>query len=433
MIGKTVVHLGKKLSIRHNTDMEFRKQEAERELSKDKQSHIDINKIQYNKVIINHPVTQLFDDIFGDALMDYNQKTCANHPERLIGYSYKMYKHLMDTGNTKKIRDKAVATYYDQQKKNIQECIIQMSNATNYNQLIADVGEEQARRIHAEFLQRSYDDWEKSNPSLKVISATMHFDETTPHMHLDFIPVGKSTRGLTCKVSIDGALSELGYKRNKSQSYNEIPYKAWLKSLRERVDNIASSYMDILHSDPSTKGHTEYYKHKYDVAEINGLNKLITMFNANPTIKNAKTIVDKVNAINCTCEKIIQEAQAKQEQIHKKEKYLDTLENDLIMKMHKAKILLANAEWEAISRYNKLLANNPSLIAKQRAERNQDYINHHKNIEGEITDGQSITAQYNKHKGSSTNYNINQYDKKRTNNTSHTKKPKRDGDTISLG
>ncbi len=54
--------------------------------------------------------------------------------------------------------------------------------------------------------------FEERNPNLKVFNAVLHLDESTPHLHIDFIPIArKSERGLSVKVSMKGALREQGF------------------------------------------------------------------------------------------------------------------------------------------------------------------------------------------------------------------------------
>ena len=55
-------------------------------------------------------------------------------------------------------------------------------------------------------------DFEKRNPNLKVFNAVMHLDESTPHLHIDFVPVAhKGQRGMSLKNSMSGALREQGF------------------------------------------------------------------------------------------------------------------------------------------------------------------------------------------------------------------------------
>lgn len=79
-------------------------------------------------------------------------------------------------------------------------------------------------------------DFEKRNPNLKVFNAVMHLDESTPHLHIDFVPVAhKGQRGMPLKNSMSGALHEQGFSSsNKMQ--NE--WTAWSESERSFMEQI---------------------------------------------------------------------------------------------------------------------------------------------------------------------------------------------------
>lgn len=68
----------------------------------------------------------------------------------------------------------------------------------------------------------------------------------TPNIHLDFLTVTKSSRSLTVKVSMDGAMKKLEYERKakvkdrENDSYKGTPYRKWLSQQRERVEILAN-------------------------------------------------------------------------------------------------------------------------------------------------------------------------------------------------
>lgn len=79
-------------------------------------------------------------------------------------------------------------------------------------------------------------EFEKRNPNLKVFNAVRHLDESTPHLHIDFVPVAhKGQRGMQLKNSMSGALREQGFSSsNKMQ--NE--WTAWSESERSVMEQI---------------------------------------------------------------------------------------------------------------------------------------------------------------------------------------------------
>ena len=106
--------------------------------------------------------------------------------------------------------------------------------------MIAAVGAEQANQTYEKFFRDVYEHWQKDNPNLKLFGAYIHFDETTPHLHLDYLPVGEYKRGMTKKVSRDGALSK--YKRG--DKYGENKWTQWACDERKQLEMIAGNYAE---------------------------------------------------------------------------------------------------------------------------------------------------------------------------------------------
>lgn len=79
-------------------------------------------------------------------------------------------------------------------------------------------------------------DFEKRNPNLKVFNAVMHLDESTPHLHIDFVPVAhKGQRGMLLKNSMSGALREQGFS---SANRMENEWTVWVESERPFMEQI---------------------------------------------------------------------------------------------------------------------------------------------------------------------------------------------------
>ena len=230
---KASMHVGKKYSLKHN----LREYDATKWNT---DGHIQSDRSHLNERLTHTELRDFFQKTFGAAIDQYNEKNREKHPDRMT----------------------SVDDYYNKYKGHAQECIMQMGDHENYMELIKLVGQEKADSIHKQFLTRAYNNWLKDNPSLKVFSATIHMDEIkdgTPHIHIDFLPVAESSRGLTVKVSMDGAMKKLGYDRKtkakdgENDSYKETPYRRWLSQQRERVESLADEYVHLIPSQPFTK------------------------------------------------------------------------------------------------------------------------------------------------------------------------------------
>lgn len=264
---KCSLHTGKKYSLDHNL----------RTYDKNKwnnDGHIDYSRTHLNAVLVNKSLEQFFDEQFGDALVEYNEHNREKHPERLIGFeSAADY----DDCPPDQRRQRAVKAYCKEQKGKVQEVIIQLGNHDDYVELAAAYGQERADQIHAAYLTEVFERWKEKNPSLVPFCATIHFDEArdgSPHLHIDYLPIAESSRGLTRKVSMDGALKNMGFERKKQHKFAETPYKVWLRSFRTLQEQAAQEFVDryalgftIEPSEPSKSGHEQPQDYKLRQAE----------------------------------------------------------------------------------------------------------------------------------------------------------------------
>lgn len=60
-----------------------------------------------------------------------------------------------------------------------------------------------------EYMER----FQKHNPNFYVFNAVLHLDEVTPHLHIDYIPVGHYKRGQDTQNGIAQALKEMGHRQ----------------------------------------------------------------------------------------------------------------------------------------------------------------------------------------------------------------------------
>lgn len=140
-----------------------------------------------NVICRNIPIEDAYEQLFGKALNEYNQRQIdVNHPERQIK---NYYEHISRS----------------KQEKPFYEFVVAFGNMNNKDTDIYPS------------LQRCLDEYitnfDKRNPNFKVFQKIVHLDEKgIDHAHLDFIPVSThNKRGLSVKNSFRGALKEMGY------------------------------------------------------------------------------------------------------------------------------------------------------------------------------------------------------------------------------
>lgn len=124
--------------------------------------NVNADKISDNIIYVQKDLKEAYKEIFSEALEKYNAK--QKRSDRIIK---DYYEHIKNSNKEK--------LFY--------ETVIQFGNIDT-----AKVGTEDGERAK-EMLNEYMKDFEKRNPNFKVFNAVMHLDESTPHLHIDFIPV----------------------------------------------------------------------------------------------------------------------------------------------------------------------------------------------------------------------------------------------------
>ena len=70
-------------------------------------------------------------------------------------------------------------------------------------------------QLVADCLKEYMEGFQKRNSNFYVFNAVLHMDEATPHLHIDYIPVGHYKRGQDTQNGIAQALKEMGYGEGK--------------------------------------------------------------------------------------------------------------------------------------------------------------------------------------------------------------------------
>lgn len=115
-------------------------------------------------------------------------------------------------------------------------------------------------------LREYMENFQKRNPNFYVFNAVLHLDEATPHLHIDYIPVGHFDRGLDTRNAMAKALEEMGYGKGA----NAI--NRWRLSEWEVLRQICTAH-DIEISEPKkSRGYSytvqEYGEHKDKIREL---------------------------------------------------------------------------------------------------------------------------------------------------------------------
>lgn len=167
--------------------------------------NIDVSKTSENITIVDKDIRQAYQEIFGEALEQYNGK--------------------------QKRADRKIEDYCDHIKKSkngeklFYEDVVQWGSKDDFKS-------PETRERAKEALVKYVEGFEERNPNLKLIGAYIHMDEASPHLHLDYVPVATGySRGLEKRNSLDKAMKQMGYQpENESRKNNAT--KLWKENER---------------------------------------------------------------------------------------------------------------------------------------------------------------------------------------------------------
>lgn len=282
-----------------------------------------------NVICRNIPIQDAYNQIFGKALSEYNQRQIdVNHPERQIK---NYYDHISRS----------------KQEKPFYEFVVAFGNMNDKNTDIYPV------------LQRCLDEYitnfDERNPNFKVFQKIVHLDEKgIDHAHLDFIPVSThNKRGLSVKNSFRGALKEMGYT-------GKTAFLDWRQSEEKYMADILERHGLEFERGSGRDEHLNVRQYQAEAREINRLaqQKLKNMELPSipePEIKtNPITKSESVKLSKAEFDKIKQVIDYQQTQIAS----LEAQKSDLSAKLENVELKLDTARKKPYMRENEALTQN---------------------------------------------------------------------------
>ena len=169
----------------------------------------DPNRTHWNVEYCNEDIKDVYHELFDEALKRYNDK---------------------QTRKDRKIDDYYEKIHSGKQEKLFHEVIIQIGDKDNMG------SETMEGQLAAKILDEYMKGFQERNPALRVFAAHLHMDETTPHLHVDFVPYTTgSKRGLDTRVSLKQALSALGFKGG---TRIETELNQWVAAEKQQLASI---------------------------------------------------------------------------------------------------------------------------------------------------------------------------------------------------
>ncbi len=147
--------------------------------------NVNKGRIKDDIVICQRSLKQLYHEQFDESLAEFNAR---------------------QTRRDRKITNYQEHIRHSRQEKEFYEVLFQVGNRDDTG-LDSDMCRE-ADEVLAEYAKT----FQKRNPNLILFNAVVHMDESTPHLHLDFVPVSDEARknGMRVRNSLTGALRQQG-------------------------------------------------------------------------------------------------------------------------------------------------------------------------------------------------------------------------------
>lgn len=170
-----------------------------------KPSNVDHSRTPDNITLVRENIQDAYHNLFNESVIKYNENQKRN--------------------------DRKIKNYFDK--------IYRSKKEKPFYEFIAQVGnqdDQPDQKKCVEILEDFHKMMQKDYPNMKIFNSVIHVDESTPHLHLDFIPVGEGyKKGLEKRVSMQKALQNLGFS-NYADFRNELMQKFEIIAKRHKIE-----------------------------------------------------------------------------------------------------------------------------------------------------------------------------------------------------
>ena len=170
-----------------------------------KPSNVDHSRTPDNITLVRENIQDAYHNLFNESVIKYNEN---------------------QKRNDRKIKNYFDKIYRSKKEKPFYEFIAQVGNQ----------GDQPDQKKCVEILEDFHKMMQKDYPNMKIFNSVIHVDESTPHLHLDFIPVGEGyKKGLEKRVSMQKALQNLGFS-NYADFRNKLMQKFEIIAKRHKIE-----------------------------------------------------------------------------------------------------------------------------------------------------------------------------------------------------
>ena len=172
-------------------------------------------------------------------------------------------------------------------------------------------------------------DFQKRNPTLRVFGCYLHQDESTPHLHIDFIPyvTDWKGKGMDTRVSLKQALKSLGFQGGNK---HDTELNQWMNHEKKVLAEIAKQHGIEWEQKGTHEEHLDVYnfkkkERKKEVQELEQEKEYLTAENEELTAQIAEFRAD-IQILKDDKEQVIREKQEAEQRAEDAEKEVKSLE-----------------------------------------------------------------------------------------------------------
>lgn len=211
--------------------------------------NIDPFRTADNITFVQQDLSKTYHRLFGDAVERYNAR--QKRTDRKIS---DYFQHLFSREPCK-----SVITGTNKQKS-FYEDLVQIGTKDDTGVGTPDA--EIAKGCLCEYMK----EFQKRNPNFHVFNAVIHLDEATPHLHIDYIPIGHFSNGLDTRNAMAKALEEMGFGKG-ANAINRWRLAEW-----EVLHQICLAHGIEISEPQKSRGYSytvqEYGEHKDKIREL---------------------------------------------------------------------------------------------------------------------------------------------------------------------
>lgn len=211
--------------------------------------NIDSSRTENNIVFVRQDLGEAYQQLFGKAVERYNVRQKRND-RKISDY----FQHLFNREPSASVITGA------NKQKSFYEDLVQIGTKDDTSVGSADA------KIAVACLREYMENFQERNPNFHVFNAVMHLDEATPHLHIDYIPIGHFEKGLDTRNAMAKALEEMGYGKGA----NAINH--WRLSEWEVLYQICLAHGIEISEPKKSRGYSyttqEYGEHKDKIREL---------------------------------------------------------------------------------------------------------------------------------------------------------------------